>query len=264
MRRRAFSNANQNALEPMEEEENKDEEEADTDEEEEKERIIFEKQPPKTEIIIILANPETEKEEMFRCLLDSGTSRSLGTKQAIARAGLQLHIDAKIHKYNTAAGEFTTTHYARIKKHRILELNQRRVLQQQRVRVAETQLGEYDFIFGRDYMTKYGMKLDFGEKTIEWDGIKAAMKHSAPAQQDAFANVIKDNTYAKQDLDAIAAKQTHLSADQRKLLATMLHKHAASFEGKLGTWKGPKISAQLRPDAKPFHCGRPMRVPHIH
>ena len=39
----------------------------------------------------------------------------------------------------------------------------------------ERDLGSYDFIFGRKYLTRYGIRLQFDDKRIVWDGISIAM-----------------------------------------------------------------------------------------
>ena len=36
------------------------------------------------------------------------------------------------------------------------------------------------------------------------------------------------------------------------------------FEGTLCTWPDDEISVELVKDAVPYHCGKPIRIPHIH
>jgi Aspartyl protease len=126
------------------------------------------KELPTTEVIIVIHNKSEGKDELFRVLLDTGTSRTLGTREAITRAGLPLLSNEKSHIYRTAAGTFNTTHKARIKSHRLLELSGRRIIQDMPVQVTES-LNDYDFIFGRDYLARIGLDLRFSNKTIEWD-----------------------------------------------------------------------------------------------
>ena len=79
-------------------------------------------------------------------------------------------------QHKTAAGIFSTTHQSKIRTHQILELNSRRVLKRLKVKITEGDLGRYDFIFGRNYMWKYGINLQFSEEAIEWDGMRMKMK----------------------------------------------------------------------------------------
>ena len=72
---------------------------------------------PTSEIMIMIRNRRTGEDEMFRVLLDSGTSRSLATETAIDRAGLRKKKNRKEHRYRTAAGLFKTTQQATIREH---------------------------------------------------------------------------------------------------------------------------------------------------
>ena len=81
--------------------------------------------------------------------------------------------------------------------------------------MTEGQLGVYDFIFGRDYMSRYGIDLMFSEGIIKWDGMQMAMKGQLSGQHselddsqtwikeqwnETFAQQILDSKYEKQDL----------------------------------------------------------------
>ncbi len=112
------------------------------DDEEEKESTS-----PISVITVAIENKKTERNELFRVLLDSGTSRCMGTQQAIKRAGLQVK-SGRAHKYKTAAGVFQTAHVTKIKNHRLLELNSKRRLKNLKVQVTDGDLSIFDFIFG--------------------------------------------------------------------------------------------------------------------
>ena len=79
---------------------------------------------PSTEIAMVIRNQKMQQDELIRILLDTGTNRCMGTKEAVWRAGLYIK-QGHTHKYRTAAGTFTTTHFARIRAHKLLELNSR-------------------------------------------------------------------------------------------------------------------------------------------
>ena len=247
-----------------------------------------EESPPTTVVTIVIKNKKTERNELFRVLLDSGSNRCIGTKAAIQRAGLKSN-EGQGHKYKTAAGTFTTTHQAKIRAHNLLELNSKRKLLGLKVQVTESELGLYDFIFGRDYMKRYGIDLLFSEEVIQWDGMRMAMKRPEDLKMDLtevqqliededregtssleencdciYAQQIMDAKYEKQDLLRVTQDQKHLDKEQRDLLHALLSKFADLFAGELGTWPDEEISVELTKDAVPYHCGKPIRIPHIH
>jgi hypothetical protein len=105
-----------------------------------KEDLADEDTPPTTVVVMMIRNKQTQQDEFFRVLLDSGTNRCMGTQAAVQRAGLHIK-PSRQHKYNTAAGTFTTTHSTRIRSHKLLELNSRRTLQNTKVQITSGGLG---------------------------------------------------------------------------------------------------------------------------
>ena len=126
---------------------------------------------PRAEVVVAVRNKKTGEEELFRALLDTGTSRSLATVDAITRTVVQMKPSIKKHSYRTALGIFETAKKAKLKSHRLVELSAQRTLKGVQVQVAKS-LGQYDFIFGTDYLTKFGIDLKFSDRTIVWDGIE--------------------------------------------------------------------------------------------
>jgi transposase InsO family protein len=156
-----------------------------------------------------------------------------------------------------------------------LELGSKRQLTPLRVDVAPTTLGDYDFIFGRRYMFRYGFILDFEEKVIIWDGMRKPMrpkgywsheqiKEEIFLQEDCMVQEILESKYEKQDLTQVAQDQTHLTKEQRDRLEKMLKVKEKLFSGRLGHWPDDKVIIELKPGSKPYHCGKPIRIPHIH
>lgn len=156
----------------QEEEAYEDDSDLDSDEESSEEN---EDKPPTTVVTIGITNKKTEHKELFRVLLDTGTNRCMGTQKAIECAGLTSK-EGREHSYITAVGTFTTTRRAKIRAHNLLELNSKQVLQRLKVQVTEGELGIYDFIFGQDYMSHYGIDLLFSQGMLQWDGMRVAMK----------------------------------------------------------------------------------------
>ena len=254
--------------------------EPETDSDSESEIEVEETKDVNSEVIIVILNEQTGCNETFRVLLDSGTSGCLGTHAAAKRAGLRIHSSKKATTHNTAAGKFTTTLKAKIKSHKLLELNSRRTLGPRTVTITTSSLGDYDFIFGRKYMRLHGIILDFKEAKIIWDGMEKPMRpkdkwaienieqlledSETTDEHDEYATEIKESKYEKQDLNQIALNQIHLPIEQRNKLCELLNKYPDLFEGKLGLWPDGKISVELKKDAEPYHCKRPFPIPHIH
>lgn len=195
---------------------------------------------PSTVVDISILNKKTQKNELFHVLLDTGTNRCMGTQAAVSRAGLKIK-ESQEHRFKTAAGYFITSHKAKIRSHRLLELNSRRVLQNLKIQVTKGDLGHYDFIFGRNYMKRYGIDLLFSQGVIQWDGMqmpmKTADKQPNPKEEETedesdelhhiwiedynechTAQHILDNTYAKTDLYKLTKKQIHLTPEEQDML----------------------------------------------
>ena len=251
-----------------------------------------------TVILIAINNKTTGEEKNFTVLLDSGSSTCLATSKALKRAGIETDRPAKIRRFKTAAGTFAASKCAKIRTHQILELSNRRKLQNLMVQVSDGDLGPYDFIFGRDYMTRYGIDLMFSSGTIHWDGeyvpmkdmnavrsgklplpmpsddVETETKNSFTVSQvsqleldhfrDLFHTVILSSKYEKQDLEDLAKKQKHLNSEQQSYLHALFEEYSDLFQGNLGLWPKEQVSASLRPDAKPYHCRRPIRIAHRH
>jgi len=54
---------------------------------------------PTTEIMVSIKNQNTGETELFRALLDSGTTQSLGTRSAIERGGIGVKESKRTHSY---------------------------------------------------------------------------------------------------------------------------------------------------------------------
>jgi len=152
-----------------EEEEEEDSEDGEDDDEDQ--------QPaPASVINISMCNKKTQRNELFRALLDSGTLGCLATAEAVKRAGIKQQTAIKPRSFRTAAGRFQTTHHAQVRQHRILELNSKRKAQRLKVNVAPGPLGSCDFMLGRRCMTRCGIDLLFSQGKTEWDGMQMPMR----------------------------------------------------------------------------------------
>jgi RNase H-like domain found in reverse transcriptase/Reverse transcriptase (RNA-dependent DNA polymerase) len=238
------------------------------------------KKLPTTEIVIAIQNKKTGEDKFFRALLDTGTTRTLGTSEAVRRSGVQEQENLHRHTYRTAMGTFATETKVTIRRHRLMELSSRRELSKLHVQVVRGSLGDYDFVFGRDYLTRYGIDLRFSNRTIEWDGItmemhdpgywtKEKMTEVAEAVGEAdgmFActRQILESQYEKQSIEVVAASQKHLTAIQQKQLENTLREHEVLFSGTLGEWPEVEVDVHLVHGAQPYRCRKPFRIPHIY
>jgi hypothetical protein len=136
-------------------------------------------------------------------------------------------------------------------------------------------------------MKKYGIILDFKDKTITVDEVKLPMQNINYLQGSSTLRAIKlnhslamepqstkdatkrvtrilDAKYQKADLQSIVRDDCkHLSTDQQKKLLQLLKKYELLFDCTLGDWKTKLVSLQLKEGVSPYH-GRVLPVPKIH
>jgi len=127
--------------------------------------------------------------------------------------------------------------------------------------------------------TTYEKKLAVRENMLEDDDLTAATdldmtddefeddygdSEVADAPEEHFAQHIADAQYAKADLESIARSQKQLNSFQQDELLEALKKFEDLFQGNLGVWPDTEIGATLVGGATPYHCQRPMRIPHAH
>ncbi len=146
----------------------------------------------------------------------------------------------------------------------------------------------YDLIIGKQTMHDLGVKLDFQEKTITIDKILLPMRNIAILQlKPMITRALRENTWFAQEpinthsktksvleiLDAkyekavlpaiIRVNCSHLIASDREKLLSVLLEFESLFDGKLGDWKLPPVSFELKEGIKPYHC-RLSPIPHKH
>ena len=136
-------------------------------------------------------------------------------------------------------------------------------------------LGAYDMIIGRDVLSDLGVKFDFTEHTMEWDGATIAMRSSDVKRPQVFLlqepdavyeaaewlKDILDAKYKKADLDKVVEENSHLTPDQKHQLHSVLTKFTDLFDGTLGKWNMGAYDIELRPDATPYHA-KPYPIPY--
>jgi hypothetical protein len=146
----------------------------------------------------------------------------------------------------------------------------------------------YGLIIGKQTMHDLGVKLDFQEKTIIIDKTLLPMMNITNLQlKPRITRALRENTcfsqepistrsatkhmleilyakYEKADLLAVIRENcSHLKASNREKLLSVLLRFESLFHGKLGDWKLPPVSFELKEGMKPYH-DRSYPIPHKH
>ena len=207
----------------------------------------------------------------IKCLLDTGASASFLASEHASK--LKLHKDTKpVVSWSTPNGTLLTEHKCTC-VFALPEFHLDRAIQWDMHVVKD--LGAYDMIIGRDILTDLGLKFDFTDCTMEWDGATIPMRPSDatcpqiylmgdPASMIDAAERLKDILDAKYeaaDLDQVVAENTHLTYNQKQQLHSLLTKFNDLFDGTLGKWNMGAYDIELRPDATPYHA-KPYPIPY--
>ena len=73
---------------------------------------------------------------------------------------------------------------------------------------------------------------------------------------------ILSSTYEKSDLEQVADNVTHLNAEERNLLLSLIKDFEELVDGTLGDWDTDPVDLKLKPGSKPFNS-RYYPVPRI-
>ncbi len=207
----------------------------------------------------------------IRALLDSGGSGTLISERFAKKLK---KIKGTETEWSTPAGQMITTSMVAT-QFSMPELHDNRVIEWP-MHVTKS-LGAYDMIIGRDLLQDLKINLQFSDETVEWDGVSMPFKDIDEAIPASFfiqeSNAVDESVsrlknildakYEAADLDDIADKAMHLTAEQREMLRIILKRHGELFDGTLGKWKGEDLDIELLPDAKPYHC-RAFPIPKVH
>ena len=132
----------------------------------------------------------------------------------------------------------------------------------------------YDMIMGCDLMAELGIKMDFGDRVMTWNGITAPMKsrsdvHNEPYMHEQLESVIEsyqvqeltermsrilDADYHKADINKVTSEAVHLTPEEQKQLNFLLKRYEYLFDGQLGKWRGKPVDFELQARAKPYHA----------
>jgi hypothetical protein len=114
----------------------------------------------------------------------------------------------------------------------------------------------YDFILGRDFLTKLGMILDFSTETMIWDGVSLHMTTGCPTQEAMLMAA------GPSPLKVEAVIPSYLDEKAKKGLANILHGHLTLFASGIGCFPGPALAVEAKEQPlQPYYC-KPYRIPH--
>ncbi|KAL7568657.1 hypothetical protein ACA910_021659 [Epithemia clementina (nom. ined.)] len=202
----------------------------------------------------------------FRALLDSGADKMILHSRCLLPG---MHPRVTNRAVNTTMG--TRPNVSEIDLHDIIlpEFSRtKRVSTPLWADIFDAPHSRYNIIVGRDLLSRLGVILDFQRGLSTWDNVNVAMRdcdsfESIPNLTSHFIDlygddsVIGDNvlreSYFQTDFQALAARQTHLSAEQRQDLLVIWQQFPDLFSGRLGLYPDRILHLQLKDDAVPVH-----------
>ena len=224
--------------------------------------------------------------KLLRVLLDSGSSKTLVKRSALPK-GVQPKELTAAKAFNTLAGKLLTQSVITMRDVRLPEFDKNRRVGQQKALIFDNDNCKYDIIFGTDFLSKTGIKLDYETGQMKWfnnvlpmrpsHGLRSSDFNAMEEQYyiqlkdeilgedwlQCYATEILDAKYEWTDVKDVVKGLTHLTQTQQNNLLDVLRKHASMFDGSLGVYPHKKFHIDIKPDAKPVYA-RPYPVPHIH
>ena len=224
---------------------------------------------------------------MLKCLLDSGSTRTMIHRRALPEKVIPLKLK-QTKRITTLAGEMNTTDMVHLRDIKLPEFDKNRRVMETKALVFDKKC-RYDIIFGTDFLSNAGINLNYMQGTMEWfenilqmrepwemDNMEfLAMADQAKIQSELedeygdefsesyLASPILDAKYEETSIADVVKQQTHLNDSQKAALRIVLEKHSKLFDGTLGVYPHRKFSIEVEPGAKPVHA-RPYSVPRIH
>jgi hypothetical protein len=233
-----------------------------------------------TELLITLVSPIKDSKPV-RCLLDTGTTRSIVLKQFMS---FSHNIQKKKHptKWQTLSGSLTTDKIADM--HFILPdlSTSKQITWPCHVdEVSSRDKVPYDIILGLDFLIELKFTIDFDKRIIRWGenqmemtphGLvtdKEAFQYLYQAQQEGSPVLQKaeerqakilDADYSKVDLEDYVTSLNHLTLNEQTSLLNTLRQFPTLFGGGLGKHNIYPVRLELKEGSKPYHA-KPFAVP---
>ena len=235
-----------------------------------------------TELIIILVGPKKNSKSV-RCLLDTGTTRSIVLRQFMSLSH-GVHKKKQPTTWQTLSGSLTTNKIANM-QFTIPELStSKQITWPCHVdEVSSRHKVPYDIILGLDFLAELKFTIDFDTRTIRWGDNQMEMTpHGLVTNEESFQHLyqltqepaiiqkaeerqakILDADYSKIELEDYVQSLKHLSNNEQTSLLTTLRQFPTLFGGGLGKLNVDPIRLEIKHGAKPYHA-KPFAVPHAY
>ena len=224
--------------------------------------------------------------KLFRVLFDSGSSATLIKKASLPKGTVPRKLKNP-KSLRTLAGKLSTDSVASLNDIQLPEFDKNVHVAKQRALIFDNLNCKYDIIFGTNFLSKTGLKLDYDKGEMQWidnvlpmrppNGLTSSdfkeMEESYYVQLEdeilgedwlsCYATEILDAKYDKTDITETVSGLTHLNSSQQRDLLEVLKKNSCVFDGSLGRYPHKQFHIELEPYAKPIHT-RPYTVPRIH
>ena len=224
--------------------------------------------------------------KLLKVLLDSGSSSCLIKRSALPQGIIPKELNTP-KKFTKLAGKLLAHSVVTLRDIRLPEFDKNRHVDQQRALIFDNDKCKYDVIFGTNFLSKVGIKLDYETGEMTWFDNVLPMRPSTGLTStdfavmedhyhiqleddllgddwlDCYATEILDAKYEWTNIENIVKGLEHLSSSQQNDLLGILKKHATIFDGSLGLYPHKKFHIDIDPDAKPKHS-RPYSIPRIH
>ena len=189
--------------------------------------------------------------KFLKVLLDSGSMVTLIHKRALPK-GVQGKLLSEAKNMTTLAGNMSASRMVKLRDLRLPEFNKNMNIEEHKALVFDANC-RYDIIFGSDFLTKVGMKINYEEKVVEWYDSKLPLRNPKALENEDFkemedslcvqvedellgddwlqsyATEILDAKYEKADIYEVVNKQLQLNKDQRNGLLRVLLSHESLF-----------------------------------
>lgn len=206
-----------------------------------------------------------ESGKPLRVLFDSGGSNTMVNARALPK-GAKVKTLPNAKACTTVAGTFNANKTCQLRDFILPEFNRNRRHYGVTATVFDSPTCPHDVIIGRDLLHDLGIVLDFSNRYIKWRENVVSFKHFehwknhtnwALAFDQGIVDILDDDDHNCQDAfildakyeattgDEVAEKQSHLTVDQRRMLAQALKNTDELFDGQLGHYKPEKIHLEL-------------------
>ena len=224
--------------------------------------------------------------KLLKVLLDSGSSSCLIKRSILPQGIIPKELNSPKY-FNTLAGKLLAQSVVTLRDIRLPEFDKNRRVDQQRAMIFDNNNCKYDIIFGTNFLSKAGIKLDWDDGNMLWFDNVLPMRPGTVISSADFADMedhyhiqleddllgndwlecyateILDAKYEWTNIEKVVRDLNHLTAPQQEGLLSVLKRHATIFDGTLGLYPHKKFHIDIDPDAKPVYS-RPYSIPRIH